>query len=128
MIAVLRLLTNEAPRQPASAFALCDEDYALTLLYMTVKWTGPQVFGYLDLVTEGGETVVGVPPQYRPPAPVMHSMKAMLPLDSRTKVSFSNARLGFGQPVDPRIEANELLLVFFDHKAVVTMYWIEIID
>ena len=71
---VFRLLTNEPPRQPASAFAPCPEDYALTLLYMTVKWTGPQVFGYLDVIEEGGRPAVRVPPQYRPPAPVMRSM------------------------------------------------------
>lgn len=125
---VFRLLTNQPPRQPASAFALCAEDYALTLLYMTVKWTGPQVFGYLDLVVEGSERVVRVPPQYRPPGPVMRSMKRMLPLNSETRICFSNGRLAFGNPVDPNVEANELLLVFYDEARIVTMYWAEMID
>jgi hypothetical protein len=125
---VFRLLTREPPRQPSSAFALCAEDYALTLLYATVKWTGPQVFGYLDLEEDGGETAVRVPPQYRPPVPVLQTLKRMLPLKYGARVCFSNDRLACGQPVDPHVEANELLLVFYDHEKVVTMYWAEMID
>jgi hypothetical protein len=125
---VFRLLTNQAPRQPASAFPLCPEDYALTLLYMAVKWTGPQVFGYLDVVDEGGRPIVRVPPQYRPPAPVMRSMMRMLPLDPKARVCFSNGELDYGNPVDPKIEANELLLVFYDEGKIVTLYWAAMID
>jgi hypothetical protein len=125
---VFRLLFNTTPRQPASDFALCAEDYALTLLYMAVKWPYVQVFGNLDLAEEEGVKVVRVPPQYRPAEPVLRNMAEMLPLSPRRRVCFTNGRLWFGQPVDPAIEANELLVVFYDDKRVVTIYAAEMID
>lgn len=128
---VFGLLFHEAPRTPASKSApLCAEDYALSLLYMALKWPGLQVFGHLDLAEgESGGRVVRVPPQYRPPAPVFRSLARMLPLDPDSRVCFSNGRLCFAQPVDPSVgDRNELLLVFYDEAKAATLYWAEIID